>query len=205
MKKIYGNKKAFTLIEVILALIIASLASVYAIQTISKNRFNESLVDFQDTISSIVKDGIASNIGYASGTGGNCSANLDFTGLTSQRLVNCLNWNRFNIQADGSMMGWDLMQNYGGCRVDVNVDPANTTRFFVFVDCSTIDYDNPIRSMERLEQAIEFVFTQKLGSLLIGTNRNASVPVINNAGTNNDPALDVGINNDGLIRGYFGL
>lgn len=194
MKKTFVSKKGFTLIEVILALIIAAMASVYVIQTIAQNNFNSAIEDTQETIKEVIKDGIADTTnGYANGSGNNCSVNHDFTGLTTARLRDCLGWTTKFTLTGTKLSGETLMQNYGNCTVETTVDPTTNQRFIIFVDCSTVDYNN--RATQRLEEAIKFVFERELNDIWISTDDNAINITTTTGGTNTD----------GQIRATFGL
>jgi len=153
-------KKGFTILEVILALILASVAAFYVIQTMAKNNFYESITNLQKTIKIIIEDGIIGENGYASATDVNCSPNYDFVDLNTSRLFYCNDWNTSNsfflvndrITSISDINGTrktagsqDLLVQYGGCNLQVSVDllnvDSNTTlvdnprRFYVYVDC----------------------------------------------------------------------
>lgn len=218
MKRIFVNnqKRAFTLIEIILAVTIATLISFAAYRTVLHNNFAEAIKNTQETIAYIVKEGIASPNGYANGAGVvgdanlTCSPSHDFTALSSTRLAHCVDWDnvqspRFNVDDTvgfTSNNGHDLMKQYDpnarGCSVNVTADTANAERFYVFVDCSMINFDDSIftqRSRARLEEAIAFTFQSTLQEYWITTDRD-STNINNSTG---------GADDDGMLRGHFGL
>jgi prepilin-type N-terminal cleavage/methylation domain-containing protein len=116
---ILKRKKAFTLIEVVLALIVAAMASMYVLKSIWQNEYNSDVKEYQTVLKSIVEDGIISNVGYASGADNNCSPNYDFTNLTTQRLKDCLDWKQFSVDANGYLTGQGLMDNYNNCKFKI--------------------------------------------------------------------------------------
>lgn len=109
------NKKAFTLIEIILSLVIISMLAVYVISQLEKSRYNYAVTDTQNTLRELIINGIISAQGYASATGkrtsvanptdptecsnfhtddNGCSPNYDFTCLDTNRLVQCKSWDQ---------------------------------------------------------------------------------------------------------------
>ena len=199
MKKTLVNKKyAFTLIEVILALLIASMASMYVINSMSNSKFNSAIKEMQNTIEDIVNKGIISTSGYASGSGGFCSSDYDFTTLSTLRLTQCLDWNNTRFDIDDSdalapLTGIGFMRNYGKCQFNAVVDATNTRKFDIYIDCSNVVYDS--KTLERLEEAIQFVFEQRLNDIHVQTLRDAD----DLSGTT------TGNNTDGKIMGRFEL
>lgn len=194
MKKTYENKRAFTLIEVILALIIASMASAYVIKAISQNNFNSAVEETQETIQTIIRDGIANTSnGYASASGNNCSSNHDFTNLTTARLYSCVDWTtRFTLTGN-TLTGNGLMEDYGSCSFETQADPSDAQKFVVYIDCDTVKYND--RSKQRLEEAIKFIFERELSDIWISTDDNA-IDITTPTG---------GTTDDGKIRATFGL
>ena len=217
------NKKAFTLIEVILALLIASFASIYIIKQMGQSSFNKDVRLLQKTIKMIINDGIISKNGYASRLGtqaaagvddlvstGSCSPDFDFNSLTTKRLATCMDWveiaypspgvyatssKRFKLSstASGVLYGSGLMENYGNCYFETKVVTGNTRQFDVFLDCSDVEYSD--RSKEYLEDAIKFVFEKELSNIYIDTDENAT----SLTGT------FLGDDEDGQIRARFEL
>jgi prepilin-type N-terminal cleavage/methylation domain-containing protein len=192
--------KGFTLIEVILALMIASLASIYVIKSISKNDFNKELLVFQDNLQSLIEDGLISPTGYMIGDEDSsstapCADGNDFLGLDSKKLVDCLkigdNWN--DITAFGSgissyIISNNFMRNYGGCKVSTAIDPLDTTNrsFFVYVDCSSVDYDDNVRTLAKIESAIDFLFVRKLEYMFDSVQRDSNAIDSSSGGDAND-------------------
>lgn len=210
------NKKGFTLIEIVLALIVASIASVYVIQSLMKQDFKEELVNLQDNVQYLIENGIVSPMGYASGGGGECSTSLDYNGLTTTRLFNCLQigdgWRDLNLTSNLSpfIVDRNYMQSYGGfdtttglttmgCGIRVSVG-ANNNDFFVLVDCSRVaplalseQDDTDRRRLKQIEEAVEFVFSRKLEHLFVSSRRE--VTLVTGLGDGNDE--------DGIVWGHF--
>jgi len=160
----------------------------------SHNNLNKAIVKLQDKIYYIINDGIINPNGYPSGTGGNCSDNLDFTNLTTTRLADCLDWNGNFLRIDtGQLVGNDLMENYGMCTVEVAVvGVVNTTSFDIYVDCSNLEIEN--RYLAYVEESISFVFQNKLNDIFISIEENANS--LNTIGGNDT---------DGRVRARFAL
>ncbi|MCP4969258.1 MAG: hypothetical protein GY932_01535, partial [Arcobacter sp.] len=137
------NKKAITLLEVILVLILLSAAAAYMIKQFSHTQYLKAVTDTQNQIRTIIRENIISTIGYASGTGkrkdislrsdingcldsdfpandNGCSPNLDFTCLSSARLKKCMDWSNevFTIenksQTNNTTGGGSTTINYSG-------------------------------------------------------------------------------------------
>ena len=198
MKKICViKKKAFTLIEIILALIVASIIASYTIQTIQKNRFFTDIVKMQNKIKYIVNDGIINSLGYPKGTGGDCSSDFAFTNLTTKRLAECLFWDSEDLQLNSTvpekLIGIDLMRDYGQCTIETKVDVANSHQFFVYVDCSNLEITS--KQLSLVENSIKFVFEKDLSAIHIITNDDSN-GLNSSSGGNSD---------DGQIRAQFEL
>lgn len=128
MKKIYVNKKAFTLIEILLALVLLSMIAAYIFKQIQHTKYLQSVSETQNQIREIIRDGIISPIGYASATGkrnvpissdcygastfsstdNGCSPNPDFTCLNTFRLVQCKEYNYSSSNPRFSLVGSNL-------------------------------------------------------------------------------------------------
>jgi prepilin-type N-terminal cleavage/methylation domain-containing protein len=219
MKGIYVNKKAFTMIEIILALVIASMASVYVIQTMMKQDFQEELIKFQDNLQYVIEEGIASPTGYASGAGSPCSPTLNYANLSTTNLFNCLrvgnSWSDLVLTSptafitNGTTSGF--MNTYGGhdtatglqnmgCGIQTIVDPSDNNKFNILVDCSRIapllvsnqDEDDK-RRLAQVEDAIEFVMVRKLAYMYL--SRDKELTRVDGTGSGNEQ--------DGIVWGQF--
>jgi prepilin-type N-terminal cleavage/methylation domain-containing protein len=192
MKKILETKnikQAFTLIEIIIALTIAAMASMYILKSISQNDFNNDVVKFQAALKNIIDDGILSEVGYASGADGNCSSDYDFTNLTTQRLVDCLDWNKTIYSNANGFTSRDLMGNYNNCFFDTQVAVGNSRQFDFYVDCSNVDFND--RSPAYLEDATQFVLEQEFQDIHIKTFPDAVGTTSTTGGTDSDGKIRV--------------
>lgn len=207
------SKKGFTLIEIILALIIASIASAYVIKTIVAQDFQEELVNFQDNLKVIIEEGIASPNGYVSGGGTPCSPNsvYDYTNLTTTNLHTCLNqgesWGGLLLTTTtpayltSSTSGF--MNGYGGfgsgalanmaCGIETVQNPFDARGFYVLVDCSRIAplalserTEADKRRLAQIEEAIEFLFVRRLDYMFVSSSRTAVLLSGTGSGTNDD-------------------
>ncbi len=97
MKKISKtcNKKSFSLLEVMMALIIATVASVYVIKQQQQSQFNSAVKEMQDSVQLFVEDYIINANGYASDIGKNCSDSFNYSAITGPRVVLCSDLKEF--------------------------------------------------------------------------------------------------------------
>lgn len=125
MKKIYVNKKAITIFEILLALVLISLIGAYALKQIQHTQYIQAVSETQNQIREIIRDGIISPKGYPSGTGkrntpintdcydantfastdNGCSPNLDFTCITTFRLAQCKEWDHSTTDPRFTLIG----------------------------------------------------------------------------------------------------
>ena len=190
-----------------MALIIASIASMYVLQNRQHANFNEAVIELQKTVEYIITEGIINSEGYPNGRGDNCSENLDFKSLNDERLLNCLEWydsdNNRQIKFDlenktsnpkTNIIGNGLMENYGRCFVNVADNPTNTRQFDFFVDCSNVSFND--KSLEYIEDALQFTFVNTLNYILVNTDNDA---------ISIDDTVLSGESDDGQIRARFEL
>jgi prepilin-type N-terminal cleavage/methylation domain-containing protein len=215
MKKTYVNKKAFTMIEVILALVMISLIVTYIIKQVLHTQYLTAVTSYQNELTEIITEGVIGKLAsdgkvlikaYANGDGdSNCSQNANYDNLTTRRLIDCKNWGtRFDVTAVTATNTWgilsstsdELMQHYGGCTVEIKEDTSVSSNdvFEVFVDCSEVDWNE--RSPILLEDATKFVFEVTLKDILDSIEENSE--------SMND-VVNSGDDEDGLIRGKFKL
>ena len=189
--------KSFTLIEIILALVVSSIIASYVIKEKYFANYLEAVKTTQDTVTEMVNVGIVGNTGYASARGGNCSDNYDFTDMTSKKLALCNDWNddipattndRFEVNTvSGALRGDELMGKYGGCNFETKVLSANSNKFYVFIDCSSVKYNS--KTVMLMEESLSFVFENTLSSIFVNiehkaTSLNDAVPFTgDNSGT----------------------
>jgi prepilin-type N-terminal cleavage/methylation domain-containing protein len=219
------NKKGFTLIEIVLALIIAFIASAYVIKTLFAQDFKEELVKLQDNVQFIIEEGIASPTGYASGGGGDCSTTLNYANLTTNRLFGCLrqgdSWRDLELTTSTPqyITNFDsgFMNSYGGFATDVNLinmgcgievmgedltapNGVATNHFYVLVNCSRIAPsqadDQDETDKRRLSQIEDAIEFVFVRKLeYMYVNHNRQANVLGGTGSGSD--------SDGIIWGEF--
>ena len=170
--------KSFTLIEIILALVFSTMIAAYVIKEKSFAEYINSVKVTQDTLVDIVNNGIIGNTGYASARGNYCSDNYDFEDMNSSRLSYCNEWtdndsnttDRFNISST-SLVGKELMGNYGGCSFETKVLSSNSNKFDIFIDCSEVSYNT--KTLKLLEESLSFTFTNTLSGIFISIEPKA--------------------------------
>jgi len=197
-----SNKKAFTMIELIFVIIVISILSMYAYKAQTKKDFNTSVNTFLASISTILNNGVMDiNKGYINATGGNCSGNSSYKDLTAARMVDCLDWNTtFSYGGVKNTLGQDsyinkLLKSYTanaeGCRLYLKQNGTVEDEFFVFFDCSRLNYSQDIpRYKQYFEERINS-FMINTFSTIIKSNYPLSTTIDNISG---------GTTNDGMIK-----
>jgi len=161
-------KKAFTLIELIIVMIIVSLMGTYAYNTIKKNNFYSALTTLQKTMKHIINNGILSPTGYPSAKGGSCSENYDFIGLNAKNLIECTGFNEFDVTGTGKSSNFtsnSLMADYGSCNIYLNDFNNSRNSFEIYVDCNEIFTNYGIRYASQVEEALTFTFEQEFSNI----------------------------------------
>ena len=189
------NKKAFSLIELILVIAFTSIIAMYAFKTIQHNNFLNAVVKLQDTVKFIINDGIIK--GYSQIGGSNCSENYDFKDLNTERFLSCNSYKngRFKLDITKSFIsGNGLMENYGSCRIYMH-EGSSRRKFYLYIDCNNVQNTMSIKESTLIEDALKFTFTNELKS--INTSVTSIVNTYNPAITPSD--------DDGIIRADFEL
>ena len=157
------KKRAFTLIEIIIALIISAIIGVYIFKQRSYTNFKESVEEFGKQVVKIISVGVMNNtVGYANGSGGPCSDNKDyFDDITASRVLECVGWtNKFDNHTD-YFDGVKLLGAYSsdgkGCKLYFDSTGSNTTKFKLFVDCSNITFGNDKKYKKYVENRLEYI------------------------------------------------
>jgi len=189
------TKKAFTLIELLLVLVIISMLSMYAYKQIQYNHFLSSVVKLQKTVKFIINEGIIK--GYANAQGGDCSSNYDFKDLTTSRFISCNDFKQFTLDNTdiNFFTGVGLMENYGSCRINVNDYNSTRRSFYIYVDCSKINELYGERYSANVEDSLKFTFENELKSI-----NTSTTPFVNYLNPTITPSTK-----DGIIRADFKL
>ena len=183
MKK---NKKAFTLIEIILALVISAFIGVYILNQKSYSNFKDSVEAFGKKLTKIISIGVLDNVvGYANGNGAPCGDNKNyFDNIKASKVVECVGWDDKydtidNGGSDNYMYGVRLLGAYTngiGCKIYIDTTGTNTTKFNLFVDCSGVDYKNDDRYLKYVENRLEYILKldTQVGDMIESIEHNAT-------------------------------
>ena len=157
------KKRAFTLIEIIIALIISAIIGVYVFKQRSYTNFKESVEEFGKQVVKIISVGVMNNtVGYANGSGDPCSDNKDyFDGISASKVLDCVGWDsKFENHTD-YFDGVKLLGAYSsdgkGCKLYFDSTGSNTTKFKLFVDCSNITFGNDKKYKKYVENRLEYI------------------------------------------------
>jgi prepilin-type N-terminal cleavage/methylation domain-containing protein len=182
------GRKAFTLVEIIIALVIASVIATYVMQQKNKNAFYDDINDFLNTIEGIINVGITDSVvGYPRGDGDStnaCGDSTDYTSITASRVVNCAGWtSKFDIEGTNTSFlelngarnyieGTNLFAQYtddgAGCKIYIDEDGSDKTIFIIYIDCSNVNYGQQDRYKKLVEERIAS-FIQTKYSLKVDT------------------------------------
>ena len=157
------KKRAFTLIEIIIALIISAIIGVYIFKEKTYSNFKESVEGFGKQVVKIISVGVMNNtVGYAQGGGDPCSDNKDyFDGISASKVLDCVGWDsKFENHTD-YFDGVKLLGVYtdsgSGCKLYFDSTGSNTTKFKLFVDCSNVNFNNEQRYKKYVENRLEYI------------------------------------------------
>ena len=181
----FSLKKGFTLIEIIISIIIAAVIGAYILSGKQKSDFTSSVSDFASNLVSMIESGVIdSTVGYANGSGGDCSSSNDYTDISAGRVKDCVGWNysiggtKNTTGTDSYFKGANFLRAYTngqGCKVYFDEDGSDPQIFYMFVDCSALDYDGgSSRYKKYVENRVDFVLRSKLPTIYQDTDRKAS-------------------------------
>lgn len=193
-------KKGMTLLELTLSIVVLSLGLYYAANSYRYNDWLSSVNKLTEDIVTIVDKGVMNSVsGYINSSGDPCSSSPHYTDISAARVVECNKWNNtFPYVGTNTTIGKDsyinkLLKNYtsngDGCKL--YIDDKDTVSFYVFVDCSNLNYDNGnIKYKKYVEQKI-LSKTKESFSTLFQSTDILSTAIDNNTG---------GTDFDGKIR-----
>lgn len=205
MKKLNSiSKKAFSLFEVILALIAISGIMYLFFNMKRKNDFYESINNFAQKIDLIIKEAVTNPVeGYINGKGGYCSSDTSYAGLTAGRAIKCVGWNTNIFPISGASINassaspskeyiYGLLKgetSKGGCKVYLKPDNNDLTEFYLFIDCSNLNYSNDNRDKALFESKMIYNLKNAFPNMLQEIYPDAiSIDTIgsDNSGTKSD-------------------
>lgn len=169
-------KKAFGLLEILVALMISAVIAYFTMSQIRQHLFEQRLNTFINNFNSIINYAITDpTTGYVNGTGGYCSDDNTYKNLTSCRAIKCADLNKtFTLTEknndcdktpDDSYIN-NLMltdTNGKGCYEYMKPDSSNDTVFYVYIDCSNL---NSTRKKERIENLLTYDVNTKFNIML---------------------------------------
>jgi len=177
------SKKAFTLIEIIIALVISAMIGAYMLAQKQKSNFTSDVDKFAQTLVSMIQNGVIdSTVGYVSSS---CNGNGDYHDISASNIKDCTGWNNYTIGGtsgdDGSQNwfeGQNLLRQYtsggDGCKVYFDEDTGDTTIFYMFVDCSNLNYDNGAdRYKKYVEDRVGYFLESSLPTVFQSKDENA--------------------------------
>ncbi len=193
------RKKAINMIEITLSVLLLTYFIYEGIYFWQTNKWNDALNKFNGEIYQIVDKGIINNVtGYLNASGGDCSDSTHYNNISAARVVDCNGWSQHypyegeknNIGVDSYIVG--LFKNYSsdnkGCKV--YIDDKDTISFYVFVDCSNLQFRENTRSKQLFEENFSFYIKNSFSTIYQGLDREA-IAIDNEIG---------GTNEDGMIR-----
>lgn len=199
------NRKAFTMLEIIFVIIISGVLGSIVYKHQLEKDFNSSVNVFLTSLSSILNNGVMDiNRGYINSTGGDCSNNSSYKDLTAARVVDCMDWNATHPYGGvKNTVGQDsyiykLLKAYTtnaeGCRLYLKQNGTIEDEFFVFLDCSRINYSEDIPKYKKYieEKLNSFIMTS------FSTIAKNSYPLATNINNTSGGTTD-----DGMIKFLF--
>jgi len=144
------RKKAFTLVEIVISLMVAGFIGFLVFRHYMISQFYSSVNKMDNNIINILENAVMNPVeGYVNGTGGDCSSNNTYEGLSAARAIDCIGWSRtYPYKGVKSTDGtksyiYTLLRNYSkdgeGCKLYLGANPNDDTSFYVFLDCSNLD------------------------------------------------------------------
>jgi UDP-galactopyranose mutase len=193
-------KKGFTLLDIVMSIIVASLITAFMMKDYSHNQWLTSVNKMNDEIINIVDNGVMnSQSGYINQSGGDCSSDLTYTNISAGRVVECNSWSgAYPYLGTKNTLGTDsyitLMKEYTanavGCRL--YIDDASTESFYLYLDCSAVNYqygDAPIKAY--VEQKFLSNVKNKFSTIYQSVDLNATSVNLNSGGTIYDGKIRV--------------
>jgi len=143
-------KKAFTMIEIVMSVVIAGFITFLALKHYMTSQFYSAVNKMDNNIINILDNAVMNPVqGYVNGSGGDCSVNNTYSGLSAARAIDCIGWkNAYPYGGTKSTDGtksyvYTLLKDYAGngqgCKLYLGENPSDNTSFYVFLDCSNLN------------------------------------------------------------------
>ncbi|WP_323585333.1 hypothetical protein [Aliarcobacter butzleri] len=193
------RKKAFSLLEIVFSIIIGTLIFYFLANDYREKKWYDGVEDFKKDIYTIIDKGVINNVtGYINSSGGDCSNSPHYNDISAAKVIGCNRWeNSYPFQGTKNDNGEDsyiygFLKNYSnsnlGCKLYIN--DKDSVSFYVFIDCSSINFSNELRSKQFLEESLSS-FIKKSFSIIYQEINRESTTISNDTG---------GTQNDGMLR-----
>lgn len=194
------NKKAFTLIEIIMSIaivsIIASLGYIYKKQS----DFYSAVNDMNQKLFYIIDAGTMNTItGYINATGGDCSNTYEYTDLSAGRMIDCNDWN--SIYPYSGTKSTDGTESYivsflkeympSGSGCNLYLDEKDTDEFYMFLDCSNINFDSDNRRKKFIEQKVLSYMKDNFSTIYQSVDMQSTAVDNDSSGTDEDGKIRI--------------
>ncbi len=196
-------KRGFTFIEIIISIIISAMIGAYILFEKQKSDFTSNVSNFANNLVSMIESGVIdSTVGYANGSGNPCSDSNDYSKISAGKIKDCVGWN-YTIKGttndngnDSYFTGANFLRAYTndgeGCKVYFDEDNSNSQIFYIFVDCSTLNYDNGNKRYKKyVEDRINFLLKSKLSTIYQSTDKEATAIDNDTGGSDNDGKIRI--------------
>ena len=205
-KKIYtkkSTKKAFTLLELIFAIVLAAIISYFGLMQYLQHLKNQRIEAFLNNVNSVINIAIIDPIqGYVNGTGGYCSDDNTYRNITACRAIKCAKLdNIFSLYEKSGNCDTNYNDSYiqklfltdtngKGCNIYIKPDSSDSTIFYLYIDCSNITNS---RERAEMEDFLKYDMRENFNLILQDIYPNAT-------GINN---INGGNSSDGKIMFKF--
>lgn len=194
-------KKAFTLFEIIVTILIITVIASLSYSYIKQNKWQSDVNIIDKNIFFLLDKGVMNTTtGYINGTGGDCSNNNDYTDLSAARMVDCADYNRtYPYLGTKSTDGTEsyltnFLKNYtsnaDGCKLYLN--DKSTNEFYMFLDCSNINYENGSSRIKKyLEQKVDSYMKINFSTIYQSSDTQSTAIDNDSGGTNDDGKIRI--------------
>jgi len=195
-------KKSFTLFELVFVIFIISILGYYTLQMKQTNDFYESVNKFLNDVNNILNNAVMdTTTGYINGTDGNCSDSVgSYADLTSARAIECAGWGKAypyigNINTTDATQSYiTLLKEYTngqGCKIYLDDDSSDTTKFYIFIDCSNLNYANQDRYKAFIEEKLVHNFLENYSTIYQTIERESTAIDNSTGGSKTDGKLRI--------------
>ena len=194
-------KKAFTLFELIITILIASIITSLSYTYYAQNRWLSDVNKMNKNIFYLLDNGVMNTVtGYINGTGGDCSNNNDYTDLSAARMIDCVGYNgTYPYSGTKSTDGTQSYltnflknhtKNANGCKL--YLDDKSSNEFYMFLDCSNINYDNGSnRAKKYIEQKVNAYMKINFSTIYQSADTKSTAINNNSGGTDDDGKIRI--------------